>query len=136
VPLDNVARLEKLQGAEINDAKRVLATEATALLHGRDAARAAEDTAKATFAGGGAGEALPTIEISAAEFAELRLPAALTRAGLTASNGEAKRLIDQGAIAVNNAPANASFAFSAATIVDGVIKLTRGKTKHALIKVV
>jgi tyrosyl-tRNA synthetase len=136
VPLDEIARLEKLQGAEINDAKRVLATEATALLHGCDAAREAEATAKATFEGGGSGEALPTVEISAAEFTDLRLPAALTRVGLTASNGEAKRLIDQGAIAVNNVAVNASFVFSPASVVDGVIKLTRGKTKHALIKVI
>jgi tyrosyl-tRNA synthetase len=135
LPLDEIARLEALQGAEINDAKKVLATEATALLHGRDAANAAAATAQATFTQGGAGDALPTVEITAAEFAELRLPAALTRAGLTASNGEAKRLIDQGAIAVNNAPVNASFAFSQGDVVDGAIKLTRGKTRHALVKV-
>jgi tyrosyl-tRNA synthetase len=135
LPLDEIARLEALKGAEINDAKKVLATEATALLHGRGAASAAEATAQATFAQGGAGDALPTIEITAAEFAELRLPAALTRAGLTASNGEAKRLIDQGAIAVNNNAVNAAFAFSAGDVVDGAIKLTRGKTRHALVKV-
>ena len=94
LPLDEIARLEKLQGAEVNDAKKVLATEATALMHGRGAALEAEATAKATFEGGGAGEALPTIEVSSVEYAELRLPAALTRVGLTASNGEAKRLIE------------------------------------------
>jgi tyrosyl-tRNA synthetase len=135
LPLDEIARLERLQGAEINDAKKVLATEATVLLHGRDAANAAAQTAQATFTQGGAGDALPTIQITAAEFAELRLPAALTRAGLTASNGEAKRLIEQGAIAVNNAPVNAAFAFSPSDVVDGAIKLTRGKTRHALVKV-
>ena len=136
LPLDEIARLEKLQGAEVNDAKKVLATEATALMHGRGAALEAEATAKATFEGGGAGEALPTIEVSSVEYAELRLPAALTRVGLTASNGEAKRLIEQGAIAVNNNPVNAAFAFSANDLADGAVKLTRGKTKHALIKVI
>jgi tyrosyl-tRNA synthetase len=135
LPLEEIARLETLQGAEINDAKKILATQATTLLHGPNAAREAEASAAATFAGG-AGDALPTLEISAAEFADLRLPAALTRAGLTASNGEAKRLIEQGAIAVNNATVGASFALSQGDVIDGVIKLTRGKTKHALLKIV
>ena len=134
LPLEEIARLEALQGAEINDAKKILATLATTLLHGPDAAREAEASAAAAFSGG-AGDALPTVEISAAEFADLRLPAALTRAGLTASNGEAKRLIEQGAIAVNNATVNASFALSQGDVVDGTIKLTRGKTKHALVRV-
>jgi tyrosyl-tRNA synthetase len=137
--LDEIARLDCLQGAEINEAKKILATEATRLLHGADAAREAEATAHATFEEGGSAAGLPTLEVSRGEFAQgLRLAAALTRTGLTTSNAEAKRLIEQGAIAVNNAivggPATA--VLSADDLADGVIKLTRGKTRHALVRVV
>ncbi|HWA23669.1 MAG TPA: tyrosine--tRNA ligase [Caulobacterales bacterium] len=138
LPLDEIARLEKLQGAEINDAKKVLATEATALLHGKAAAVEAENAARATFEQGGAAAGLPSIEVNADELANgLRLTAALTRAGLTASNGEAKRLIEQGAIAVNNATVSISAqTLSERDVAEGVIKLSRGKTKHALIRIV
>jgi tyrosyl-tRNA synthetase len=138
LPLDEIARLEALQGAEINDAKKVLATEATTLLHGRAAAAEAEGAARVTFEQGGAAAGLPTIEVSADELKNgLRLTVALTRAGLTASNGEAKRLIEQGAIAANNATVLASAqTLSENDVVDGVIKLSRGKTRHALIRIV
>ncbi len=138
LPLDEIARLEALQGAEINEAKKVLATEATTLLHGRAAAAQAEGAAHATFELGGSAAGLPTIEISADELKTgLRLTVALTRAGLTASNGEAKRLIEQGAIAANNMTVLVSAqTLSENDVVDGVIKLSRGKTKHALIRIV
>jgi tyrosyl-tRNA synthetase len=138
LPLDEIARLEKLQGAEINDAKKVLATEATVLLHGKAAAIEAENAARTTFEQGGAAAGLPSIEVNADELANgLRLTAALTRAGLTASNGEAKRLIEQGAIAVNNATVSISAqTLSERDVAEGVIKLSRGKTKHALIRIV
>jgi tyrosyl-tRNA synthetase len=94
LPLDEVARLEALEGAEINQAKVVLATEATALLHGREAAEAAAATAAATFAGGGAGEALPSVVTGG----EIGVLAALVALGFCASNGEAKRKVAEGAV--------------------------------------
>ncbi|MGE3302810.1 MAG: S4 domain-containing protein, partial [Hyphomonadaceae bacterium] len=118
------------------DAKRALANEATAMLHGREAAQQAEAAARAAFQGGTAA-ALPTVEIAAGELAALRLSAALVRAGLAASNGEAKRLIEQGAVAVNDKPTrDAQAQLSAADVVDGAVKLTRGKTRHALLKAI
>lgn len=136
IPLDEIARIEKLQGAEINDGKVILANAATTMLHGADAAREAEAAAKGAFTGGDM-SGLPSVDIPSTELTEgLRLSNALTRAGLTASNGEAKRLIEQGAIAVNDAvisDANASLAQS--DVKDGAIKLTRGKTRHALVKI-
>ncbi|MEJ0024165.1 MAG: tyrosine--tRNA ligase [Alphaproteobacteria bacterium] len=138
LPLEEIGRLEKLQGAEINDAKKILATEATAMLHGRSAALDAENAARATFEQGGSAAGLPTLDVNVDELTNgLRLTAALTRSGLTASNGEAKRLIEQGAIAVNNATVSISAqTLSERDVADGVIKLSRGKTKHALIRIV
>jgi tyrosyl-tRNA synthetase len=138
LPLEEIAGLETLQGAEINDAKKVLATEATALLHGRDAAQKAEEAARATFEQGARSENLPTITVSKAEFDQgLRVTAALTKAGLTASNGEAKRAIAQKAVSVNDVlVTDEAAALSAADLVDGAIKLSLGKKKHALLRVV
>jgi len=136
LPLEEIARLEKLQGAEINDAKKVLATEATALLHGRDEALKAEEAARATFEQGARSENLPTIVIPRAEFARLRVAAALAKAGLVASNGEGKRAIQQKAVSVNDALiTDESAALSDADLVDGAVKLSFGKKKHALLKV-
>jgi tyrosyl-tRNA synthetase len=136
LPLDEIARCEALQGAEINDAKKVLANAATAMLHGADAAIEAEAAARATFEQGGRADALPTVEIPPAELDGLRLAAALTRAGLTESNGEAKRHIKAGAVRVNDAPVSDENAgLSAADLVDGAIKLSVGKKKHALVRV-
>src|SRR5579885_2057552 len=104
LPLDDIARLEQLAGSEINEAKKVLATEATALAHGRAAAEAAADTAREVFESGGAGEALPQIAVS--RVALERGVAAFelfARAGLAASNGEARRLIKGGGARVNDA---------------------------------
>jgi tyrosyl-tRNA synthetase len=122
LPLDQIAKLEALDGAAINDAKVVLATEATAMLHGRDAALAAKDTAKSTFAGG-TGEDLPTLTVEEG----MTIAQALTAIGFTASNGEAKRKIAEGAVrldaAVVNDPAMAATAG----------KLSLGKKKHGLL---
>lgn len=95
LPMDEIARLSKLQGAEINDAKKVLATEATALIHGRDAAEKAEATARTTFEQGGTAQDLPSIDVSRAELdAGIGVLAAFAeKAGLVASNGEARRQI-------------------------------------------
>jgi tyrosyl-tRNA synthetase len=136
LPLDEIARLEALQGAEINDAKKVLATEATALLHGREEADKAAGAAQATFEQGVRSDDLPTVDIPAADLNGLRIAAAFVRAGLVASNGEAKRHIAAGALRVNdNAVSDENASLSAADIVDGAIKLSLGKKKHALLKV-
>ncbi|MGE0594747.1 MAG: tyrosine--tRNA ligase [Hyphomonadaceae bacterium] len=134
--LEEIARLEALKGAEINDAKKVLATEATALLHGRAAASKAEEAARATFEQGARSENLPSFPVTQDELAQgLRVAAAYVRAGLAASNGEAKRHIAAGAARVNDNPVGDENAALAATdIIDGAIKLSIGKKKHALLK--
>lgn len=137
MPLAEIARLEKLQGAEINDAKIVLATEATALAHGRDAAEEAAETARRTFSEGEAAEGLPTVELPAAEIeAGLGVLTAFVRAGLAASNGEARRHIQGGGARINDAAVKDDRATLTADLVnaDGVIKLSLGKKRHVLIK--
>jgi tyrosyl-tRNA synthetase len=138
LPLDEIARLEALQGAEINAAKVALANAATSMLHGTAAAAEAEATAQATFAGSGRGDALPTVEVRRAELEGLSANAAFTLAGLTASNGEAKRNVAAGAARVNDTLLTDGAAplsgFEAAA--DGTIKLSVGKKKHALIRIV
>lgn len=101
LPLDEVARLEALEGAEINQAKIVLANEVTKLVRGEEAARIAEATAAATFAEGGMGEDLPVLAVPAEG---IRLGAALTQLGFTASGGEAKRKIAEGAVRIDDEP--------------------------------
>jgi tyrosyl-tRNA synthetase len=122
LPMEQVRELEALEGAAINDAKIVLATEATAMLHGREAALNAKDTAKSTFAGG-TGEDLPTLAVSEG----MTIAQALTAIGFTASNGEAKRKIAEGAVRLDDAvvsdPATAATAG----------KLSLGKKKHGLL---
>jgi tyrosyl-tRNA synthetase len=139
LPLSEIARLEALQGAEINDAKKALATAATSLLHGASAATAAEDAARMTFEEGGRAEGLPTYEVAKGELsAGLRVAAAFERAGLVASRGEAKRHIAARALRVNDAvidDENASLT-RADIDADGAIKLSLGKKKHALLRLV
>jgi tyrosyl-tRNA synthetase len=136
LPADEIVRLERLEGAEINDAKKVLATEATALLHGREEARKAEGAARATFEQGARSTDLPTVTVSKDEFAQgLRVTTALTKAGLTASNSEAKRAIAQKSVSVNDALVSDEGAIlHEADVIDGAIKLSLGKKKHALLK--
>ena len=137
LPLDEIARLEKLQGSEINDAKKILALEATALLHGRDAANDAAETAKRTFEQGGVGGDLPTILIPAAELAAgINICALLTRTKLAESNGEARRLITGGGAKLNDQKIeNDKVVVTDQALVDGLIKLSAGKKRHALVKV-
>jgi tyrosyl-tRNA synthetase len=99
LPLDEIARLEALAGSEINQAKIVLANEVTRLVRGEEAARTAEATALATFAGGGLGEDLPVLVVPPEG---IRLAAACTEIGFAASNGEAKRKIAEGAVRVDD----------------------------------
>ena len=135
--LEEIARLEALQGAEINDAKKVLATEATALLHGREEAlKARKRCARHVRTRRARSDDLPTIVVPRAEFAGLRVAAALAKAGLVASNGEGKRAIASKAASVNDVlVSDESAALSDADIVNGAIKLSFGKKKHALLKV-
>ncbi len=137
LPLEDVARLEALEGQELNEAKKVLAGEATALCHGREAAEAAAETARRTFEEGGLGENLPSVDVSAAEL-EKGIPAFLlfTQSGLTQSNGEARRLIKGGGARLNDLriedenrqlrPEDLS--------AEGVAKLSAGRKKHALVR--
>ena len=138
LPLDEIARLEALGGAEINEAKKVLANEVTRLCHGDAAAAAAAETARKTFEDGTTGAALPTIEIPRARL-EGGIPVfeALCLAGLTATNGEARRLIKGGGGRINDAViADETRTVGFADInQDGVIKLSAGKKRHALVKV-
>lgn len=137
LPLDDVARLEALRGAEINEAKKVLATEATTLLHGRDMAEAAAETARQTFEQGGVPADLPTVDIARGELAAgLGVLSAFVMAGLVISNGEARRQIAGGGLKVNDKPVTDDKA--KLTLADlgetGVIKLSVGKKKHVLLK--
>ena len=136
LPLEEIARLEALEGADINTGKIVLANETTRMLHGEAAAKEAEAAASAVFAAGGSAEALPTVEIPTSDLeAGMLVAAAFAAAGLTESNGEARRLIKQGAAKVNDAPvSDQNASISAADIVDGAIKLSAGKKRHALVK--
>ncbi|MBR0849917.1 tyrosine--tRNA ligase [Bradyrhizobium diazoefficiens] len=137
LPMAEIRKLEALGGSEINEAKKVLATEATALLHGRDAANQAAETARRTFEEGALAESLPTIEIPRGELeAGLGVLNAFVKAGLVASNGEARRQIKGGGLRVNDEPVtDEKMALSAANLTpEGVVKLSFGKKKHVLIK--
>ncbi len=137
LPMSEVARLAALGGAEINEAKKVLATEATALLHGREKADNAAETARLTFEQGSLATDLPTVQISRDELAAgIGVLAAFVTAGLVKSNGEARRQIQGGGLRVNDAPVSDEKARLASANVtgDGVIKLSLGKKKHVLLK--
>jgi tyrosyl-tRNA synthetase len=136
LPLDEIARLAGLEGQEINEAKKVLATEATAMLHGREAADAAAETARRTFEEGGLAQSLPTVEIPQADLdAGLGLLTAIVRAGLATSNGEVRRAIANGAIRVNDAVVSDDKAvLGAGHLVEGVVKLSNGRKKHVLLR--
>jgi tyrosyl-tRNA synthetase len=126
MPLDEIARLEALPGAEINQAKIVLATEATAMLHGRGAAEAAARTAAETFAGGG-GEDLPTLSLGDG----MTVANALTALGFTPSNKEAKRKIAEGAVRLDEVTVNDPALLL--TPSDEPLKLSLGKKRHGLL---
>ncbi len=139
LPLDEVARLEALQGAEINEAKKILATAVTALCHGDAAANEAAETARRTFEQGAAAEGLPTIAVPRADLeAGIALADLFVTAGLTASKGESRRKIKEAALKINDGAITdeAARATAADLTADGVIKLSFGKKKHALIKAV
>ena len=137
LPLAEIARYEALEGAELNEAKKVLATEATAMLHGREAAENAAETARQTFEQGMVAADLPTINVGAERLeGGLGLLTALVEAGLAASNGEARRHIQGGAVRINDQPvSDERLILGSADIGEGdAIKLSLGKKKHVLVK--
>jgi len=135
MPLAEISRLEKLEGSELNDAKKTLATEATAILHGRAAADAAAETARRTFEEGGADEGLPTIEVPKSEF-PMGVLALAVKANVASSNGEARRLIQNSGLKINDMTVSDPAANVAASDVSssGAIKVSSGKKKHVLVK--
>jgi len=137
LPLDEIVRLESLEGAEVNDAKKILATEATTLRHGRAKAELAAQTARQTFEQGGLGEGLPTVTVPRAQLdGGIALFALLTQAGLTGSNGEARRLIKGGGGRINGeVVSDEGHQVTVADLTsDGVVKISAGKKKHALVR--
>jgi tyrosyl-tRNA synthetase len=137
LPLDEIARLAALRGQDINEAKKTLATEATALVHGRDAANSASETARQTFEEGAVAENLPSVEVSRAELeAGLGVLAAFVKAGLVTSNGEARRQIKGGGMRVNDVTvSDEKMMLTLANLTpEGAIKLSLGKKRHILLK--
>jgi tyrosyl-tRNA synthetase len=137
LPLSEIDKLAALKGAEINEAKKALADAATTLLHGPEAARQAAETARRTFEEGAIAENLPTVEIPPSELqVGFGVLAAFVKAGLVASNGEARRQIKGGGLRVNDAPVTDErmVLTLAALTPEGVIKLSLGKKRHVLLK--
>ncbi|MFZ0524695.1 MAG: tyrosine--tRNA ligase [Xanthobacteraceae bacterium] len=137
LPLGEIERLAALKDAEINEAKKILATEATALVHGRPAADDAAATARTTFEEGGHGASLPTVEVARSELrAGIGVRAAFIKAGLAASNGEVRRAIANNAVMVNDARVTDEMAHLTERDVtaDGAIKLSLGRKRHVLLK--
>ena len=137
LPLNEIAKLAKLKGAELNEAKKILATEATALVHGRDAADRAAETARTTFEKGEIAQSLPTLEVPRADLEKgLGVLNASVLAGFVQSTGEARRQIKGGGIKVNDEPvSNERQLLTPSDLTpDGVIKLSLGKKRHALIR--
>ena len=137
LPLGEIEQLSALKGSEINEAKKVLASEATAMVHGREAAEQAAATARTTFEEGGIGATLPTIEVPRAELKTgISVLSAFVRAGLAASNGEVRRAIANSAILVNDERVTTEKAIlgEADVTADGVVKLSLGRKRHVLLK--
>jgi tyrosyl-tRNA synthetase len=132
LPMAEIAKLEALGGAEINDAKKILANAATALLHGQAAADEAAETARKTFEEGASAEGLPTVIIAL----PTSILQAMVSAGLATSNGDAKRSIQGGAVKVNDVAVNDDKLQLSAVMLNasGAIKLSMGKKKHILLK--
>ena len=134
LPMDEVNRLSALEGAEINEAKIILANETTTLCHGAEAAAAAMQTAQQTFAGSGVSEGLPQETIDAGEVESLGMIAALVKVGFAKSNGEARRLIRGGGARLNDtAVTDEDFKLGAGDFIDGRAKISAGKKRHALL---
>jgi tyrosyl-tRNA synthetase len=137
LPLDEIGRLESLGGAEINEAKKILATEATSMVHGREAALCAAEAARQTFEEDVTAESLPSVEIPAAEIDPgLGVLAAFVRAGLVGSTSEARRQIKGGGLKVNDhAVTDERAVIGSGEVKNGVVKLSLGKKRHILLRV-
>jgi tyrosyl-tRNA synthetase len=138
LPLDEIARLEALGGTEINEAKKILATEAAAMVHGREAALQAAETARLTFEMGSLAEDLPSVEIGTAEIeAGFGVLAAFVKAGLAVSTGEARRQIKGGGLKINDRTVTDERAMiGLANVTEGIVKLSLGKKRHILLKII
>jgi tyrosyl-tRNA synthetase len=139
LPLPEIARLAALRGQDVNEAKKVLATEATTLVHGRPAAEQAAETARRTFEEGEIAETLPSIEVARAELEHgIGVLAAFAKAGLVSSNSEARRQIKAGGLRVNDAVvSDEKMVLTARDLTpEGVIKLSLGRKRHVLLKAV
>ncbi len=137
LPLDEIAKLSALGGNEINEAKKMLASEATAIVHGREAADASADTARKTFEGDGFAVNLPSVTLPSGELAAgIGALAAFVKAGLATSNGEARRNLQGGALRVNDTVLSDDKRVlgTADLNIEGVIKLSMGKKKHVLLR--
>ncbi|MGA0562444.1 tyrosine--tRNA ligase [Ancylobacter sp. VNQ12] len=138
LPMDEIARLSQLAGSEINEVKKILATEITAMLHGRAAAEAAAETARKTFEEGGLSADLPTVDVLSTELeAGIGVLVAFAeKTGLVASNGEARRQVKSGGLKVNDATVTDDKQVLTARDLtpEGVIKLSFGKKKHVLLR--
>ena len=137
LPIDEIKRFEALEGAELNEAKKVLATEATAMVHGREAADLAAETARKTFEEGGAASTLPSIEVASGDFNDgIGVLSLLVQAGFAKSNGEARRHIKGGAVKINDqAVSDEGFKVGQDNLnADGVVKLSMGKKRHVLVQ--
>ena len=137
LPLDEIARLEKLEGAEINQAKIILANEATTLCHGADAAQKAAETATQTFQGGGKADGLPSMDVASSALSDLSLLDAFVQLGLTASKGEARRLIKGGGLRINGESITDETRQLGASDFDddGRAQLSAGKKRHGLVQI-
>ena len=137
LPLDEIERYGSLEGSELNEAKKVLATEATAMVHGREAAEAAAETARKTFEEGQAADTLPSFSVPASDLsAGIGLLSLIVQAGLASSNGEARRQVKGGAIRLNDSAVSDErlMVDNGYLNDDGAIKLSMGKKRHFLVR--
>ena len=137
LPLSEIARLAALGGSEINEAKKVLATETTAIVHGREAAQQAEETARKTFEEGALADTLPTVKLDRAALeAGIGILSLLVSAGLAASNGEARRHIQGGAVRLNDQPLSDDRKMVTLDNLgpENVVKLSLGRKRHVLVR--
>lgn len=136
LPLDEISRLEKLEGSEINEAKKILATEATRLAHGESEAEAAAETARQTFEQGAMAEGLPTHKVASGDIKKgIGILTLLVDAGLASSNGEARRAITNSAIAINDKKVtDPRYEVTESDLDEGALKVSFGKKRHVIVK--
>jgi tyrosyl-tRNA synthetase len=136
MPLDEIEKFEKLEGAELNEAKKILATGITAMAHGEELAKAAEETARQTFEQGAMAQGLPTHSVTSAQLKDgIGILTLLVDANLAASNGEARRAISNNAIAINDTRiTDPRYEVSETDLIEGALKLSFGKKRHVIVK--